>query len=210
MNIIGNGACRFYVYTTYIERVPIVRSKYGGQYLQDYRIADEYSRNRSKVLVQSTQRCRHPTTSVIAPLRASFKTKWLCSYASCDHVTVSTSQSYRFLGSKQVFSGACRSRFATQNAKTKKNRLFFFVSGHSPLLQPAAYFLPFLPAAAGLGVTTLAEAGVERALAGAAGAPGAGVPLCIQLMICCVAIGMMNNNALFPRRRCTQAERWKR
>jgi hypothetical protein len=80
---------------------------------------------------------------------------------------------------------------------------FLILSGHSPLLQPAAYFLPFLPAAAGLVVTTLDEAGVERALGGAAPAPGAGVPLCIQLMICCVAIGMMNNNALFPRRRCT-------
>jgi hypothetical protein len=75
---------------------------------------------------------------------------------------------------------------------------FFFFSGHSPLLQPAAYFLPFLPAAADLGVTTFAEAGVEPALPGAAPALGAGVPLCIQLMICCVAIGMMNNNALFP------------
>jgi hypothetical protein len=76
------------------------------------------------------------------------------------------------------------------------NRLFFFFSGHSPLLQPPAYFLLFLPAAVGLGATTFA--GTGRALAGAAPALGVGAPLCIQLMICCVAIGMMNNNALFP------------
>lgn len=82
--------------------------------------------------------------------------------------------------------------------KNQKKSSFLLLLRSLPLLQPAAYFLPFLPAAADLGVTTLAEAGVERALVGAAGALGAGVPLCIQLMICCVAIGMMNNNALFP------------
>lgn len=147
------------------------------------------------MLVQSTERCRHPTTSVIAPLRARFNTKWLCSYASCYRVDKSE------LSVSRIQTGVFRRMSIPLRYPKRKTPKIVFSSA-SPVtpspIQSAAYFLLFLPAAAGLGVTTFAGAGVERALAGAAGAPGAGVPLCIQLMICCVAIGMMNNNALFP------------